>query len=235
MNRSHFGMFRFLRRSRRRSSNMAPRANIYGFPHKGLRNGLGQLLFKAGNVNVNDADSVKDLQDLSNTIVTLLHLHQSSEDEVLLPDVEAKAPGSTKENAEEHEKLEKMVEAFEKAVGKVMVNCDADVANEAYTKISAFFSAYLTHMAAEESEMNKVIWANFDDGEIMAWHGRIMEKLSPEQKMMWIRFIVPALNEGERHAMLGQLKANAPIEAYNATIDMLGNYMSAKDLKPFQA
>eukprot|EP00730_Choanoeca_flexa_P012557 TRINITY_DN4389_c0_g1_i1.p1 TRINITY_DN4389_c0_g1~~TRINITY_DN4389_c0_g1_i1.p1 ORF type:complete len:227 (+),score=67.87 TRINITY_DN4389_c0_g1_i1:35-682(+) len=212
-----------------------PRANIYGFPHKGLRNALSQLMFKAGNVNVNDEKSIEELQSLSKVVVTILELHQKSEDKVMLPDVEAKAPGSTKENVEEHDRMHKMVEAFADAVSKVKVGCVSNVANEAYVSIAAFFAAYLEHMRTEETAMNEVIWANFDDEEIMSWHGRIMATLSPEQKMMWIRFIVPALNEGERHAMLGQLKANAPIEAYKATINMLSNYMSEEDLEPFQA
>ena len=66
----------------------APRVNIYGFQHKGLRNGMSQLMFQVSKTDVTSQASVAELKSLSSTLVELLDLHQQAEDSVVLKDME---------------------------------------------------------------------------------------------------------------------------------------------------
>ncbi len=81
-------------------------------------------------------------------------------------------------------------------------------------------------MDEEETQMNEVIWNNFEDQEILGWQGKILSELTPEQFFKWFKYIIPALQPHEQNAMLGGFKANAPAEAFNATIQGLRPFVS---------
>ena len=81
----------------------------------------------------------------------------------------------------------------------------------------------------EESEINPVIWANLADEELMELQGQIMASLSPDNIMMWFKYIVPALNPFERTIILGGFKENAPAEFFDQVLNMLKDYMSENE------
>ena len=213
----------------------APRVNIYGFPHKGLRNGLSQLMFQVSKTDVTSQASVAELKSLSSTLVELLDLHQQAEDSVVLKDLETRVPGSTTKNHADHDELYAKVAAFAAHIDGIEAGDSMAVTQQALDMVASFCSEYLMHMAEEEGEINEVIWAHFTDEEILQWQGQIMGKLTPDQKMDWFRFIVPALNPMERQIMLGGVKEVLPPEAYQGILNMLSNYMSADELAPLAA
>ena len=213
----------------------APRVNIYGFPHKGLRNGLSQLMFQASKTDVTSEASVAELKELTATLVELLDLHQSAEDSVVLSHLESRVPGSTEKNHADHDALHAKVAAFAAHIQDIQHGDSMAMTQQALDMVASFSSEYLMHMAEEENEINEVIWANFSDEEILQWQGEIMGKLTPEQKMNWFRFIVPALNPMERQIMLGGVKEVLPPEAYQGILDMLSNYMPADEIAPLAA
>ena len=202
-----------------------PRMNIYGFPHKGLRIALSQLSMLSGNTDYSNESSLEKLKNLSEELVTLLDLHLHSEEDVVLPALEARVQGSTSENIEEHEQLEKEVKV-EKQLKDITVNSTPDSGAKFYESVSNFQSKYIAHMAMEERDINPIIWANFTDDEIMAWHGQVMSILTPDQIMMWFKYIVPALNPFERSMIMGGFKENAPSEFFDSVLEMLNGYMS---------
>ena len=46
---------------------------------------------------------------------------------------------------------------------------------------------------------------------------------------MWFKYIVPALNPFERTIILGGFKANAPVEYFDAVVNMLAENMPASE------
>lgn len=213
----------------------APRVNIYGFPHKGLKNGLSQLWFEASKADVSDEASIQRLKSLSEQITLLLELHQEAEDEFVLPAIEAKVPGATEHNESEHHRLHQIVVDIQNQTSALEAGDAMMATSRLFTTVGQFMSDYIRHMDEEEQDMNQVIWDNFTDEEILGWQGQIMGKLTPEQKMMWFRFIVPALNPMERQIMLGGVKQNVPPEAYQGILNMLSRYMSEEELAPLAA
>ncbi len=206
-----------------------PRMNIYGFPHKGLRIALSELSKVAGNTDYANVQSLDNLKILSAEIVTLLDLHLHSEEDVVLPALEVKVPGSTNENIEEHEQLEQEVKAFVEQLKNIASDSPPDAGAKFYDAVSNFHSNYLDHMAMEERDMNPLIWNNFTDEELMGWHGQIMSTLSPDQIMMWFKYIVPSLNPFERSMIMGGFQANAPADFFNDELNMLKSHMSASE------
>ena len=93
-----------------------PRMNIYGFPHKGIRIALSRLSMLAGNTDYSDTESLEKLKTLTTEIVTMLDLHRHSEEDVVLPALESKVPGSTTENVEEHVQLENEIEGIRQTI-----------------------------------------------------------------------------------------------------------------------
>lgn len=208
--------------------------NIYGFPHKGLRIALSKLSMISGNTDYSNEESLEELKNLTKEIITLLDLHLHSEEDVVLPALEERVPGSSNENIEEHEQLEKAVHDFDEQLKGISVTSSPDEGAKFYEAISNFHSKYLSHMAMEEEEMNPIIWQNFTDEELMGWHGKIMSKLTPDQIIMWFKYIVPALNPFERTVIMGGFKMNAPEDFFNAVLDMLKEHIPENDHSQLQ-
>lgn len=211
-----------------------PRMNIYGFPHKGLRNALGQWQFQASKLDITHESEVRSFQALSEAVCLLLNLHQQAEDEVVLPEIEARVPAATEHNSREHDRLHKILEDIQVSAQTLSAGGSPAQTTSLAASIDLFIAHYLLHMAEEETEMNDVIWANFSDDELMGWQEAIMAKLSPEQKMLWFKYIIPALNPFERQLMLGNVRANAPAESYDAILTMLETVMPAHEIEPLK-
>lgn len=212
-----------------------PRVNLYGFPHKGLRNALSQLSFTAGNTDYSDEQSLNQLKSLTKEVLLLLDLHAHSEEEIVLPALETRVVGSTHENIEEHEQLEKEINLLEQQINSIQVDSPPFLGIAFYETVSNFHSKYIAHMFMEESEINPLIWANFSDEELLGFHGQVMASLTPYQIKTWFKFIVPALNSFERSIIMGGFKENAPVDFYNEVFNDLKQYMTTQDHQRMQA
>lgn len=97
-----------------------------------------------------------------------------------------------------------------------------------YQAVNKFIREYFRHMSEEETDMNKIIWANFSDEDILGWQGQILSNLTPEQFFKWFKYIIPSLSPFEQTIMLGGFKENAPAEVFSSTISNLKPFMSDK-------
>lgn len=210
---------------------MKQRVNIYGFPHKGIRNGLGQLSFKVGSLMLDDAQDLKACKQIADDLSELLDLHLNAEETFVAPPMEAKAPGSTEHNHEDHQEMQRLEHEMKSAVDTLMEAPNEMNLNNAYNKINHFIREYFRHMSEEEIDMNKVIWEHFSDEEVLGWQGQILSKLTPAQFFKWFKYIIPSLTQLEQRIMLGGFKENAPAEVYKETIKNLEPYLSAKQFK----
>ncbi len=207
---------------------MNQRMNIYGFPHKALRLGLGKLSVLVGNLDTDDNEEVQRVQQMTNELSHLLDLHLHSEEDVVLPAVEAKVPNSTHENVEEHEKLEKQEKDLKAFANQLFDEPNPENAARYYRELNRFIADYYDHMDGEEMEINPIIWSNFEDQEIAGWHGQIMATMKPEDGGLWFKYIVPSLNKHEQTVLLGQFKSNVPAEVYQGTLQMLKPELTEK-------
>lgn len=206
------------------------RVNVYAFPHKGLRNALSQVALLAGNTDYSDTEDLEALKASASDLFNLLNLHAHSEDDFVLPALEAKVKGSTAENTEEHELLEKIVAALEVQINSISIVSEPEKGIAFYEAFTDFQSKYLAHMALEEGEILSLIWEYFKDQDLIQIHHKIMETFSPDQVLRWFKYIIPALNPMERLKIMEGFKTAVPTEFFESVMDMLSSAMSRRDI-----
>ncbi|MDP3469556.1 MAG: hemerythrin domain-containing protein [Daejeonella sp.] len=206
------------------------RVNVYAFPHKGLRNALSQVALLAGNSDYSDPEDLEVLKASASDLFNLLNLHAHSEDDFVLPALEAKVKGSTAENTEEHELLEKIVAELEVQINSISIVSGSEKGIAFYEALTDFQSKYLAHMALEEGEILSLIWEYFTDQDLIQMHHKIMETFSPDQVLRWFKYILPALNPMERLKIMEGFKAAVPTEFFESVMDMLSSSMSRRDI-----
>ena len=83
-----------------------------------------------------------------------------------------------------------------------------------YRHLALFVAGNFQHMHIEETAHNAVLWAHYDDAELMQLHEQIVGSIAPPEMLEVARWMVPALTPAERAAVVGGMKAEAPPEAF---------------------
>ncbi|MHA7865453.1 hemerythrin domain-containing protein [Flagellimonas marinaquae] len=205
---------------------MDSRVNIYGFPHKGLRNALGKLSQALAAVNPENQDQLKEVGDLGREVSKLLNLHLHSEEQHVLPPLEAKVPKSTDHNHEDQKAMAQLEEEMLAAIEAMEAQPSIPSAENAYRHVNLFIREYFRHMDEEEIDLNTVIWEHFTDEDILGWQGNILSNISPADMATWFKYIIPALMPHEQRIMLGGFKSNVPTEVFENTIKSLEPYLT---------
>lgn len=209
---------------------MENRPNAYSFPHKAIRNALGKLSLKAGALNVNHPEEIDELVALTEEVSELLSHHLHAEEDVVLPQLEARVPGSTQSNREEHIEMERLEHEMVDKAHQLKANPNLFTANELYDQVNLFVREYFGHMHDEETRINQLIWDNFEDAEILEWHGQILSGFTPEVMFKWFKYMIPSLFPEEQSVLLGAFKQNAPPQAYVATLEGLKPYLAQSQI-----
>ena len=208
---------------------LSTRLNLFTFPHKGLRNAIAQLSRLTGQVECTDTQQLEALNSLADEVFLLLDLHANSEESVVLRALENKQPGSTTHNLSEHRDVEQQLGNLKKQLHILNQQPVLSHRQMFYSMINNFHSAYLAHMEMEESEINELMWKNFTDKELMQLHHDVMSSLTPEQVSVWFKYIVPALNQSERLAIMNGLKEAAPEPFFHSVLMMLKHDIAQGD------
>jgi hypothetical protein len=187
------------------------RIKIYDVPHKGLRNALSHLSLRAGNTNYSDKDAVAELYQLGCDVFRIMTVHAEDENNIGLAALEARCPGASQHDMDDHEHIEAKQAELEKLLTKIHADVQAgkDAAEdgaEFYLAFSEFHGEYLAHTAEEERVTQPLIWQHFSDEEILAQRMKILGNMPPDAMQIWARFIVPALSEPERTGFLAGLE-----------------------------
>jgi len=162
-------------------------------------------------------------------LLKFCQMHLKKEDKFLHPAMEARAPGSTAHIASDH--LEHAAAFSELEAAVVAVEQAADDARMKpalvlYRQLALFVGENFVHMHIEETDHNEVLWRTHSDGEIIAIEQAIVASLSPEDKPVTLRWMLPALSPQVRAMMTGMLGQNLPPEAMAGILQMLKPHLS---------
>ncbi|MEO8514031.1 MAG: hemerythrin domain-containing protein [Ignavibacteria bacterium] len=209
------------------------RVKLFEAAHKGLRNALSQFSFLLGKCDFSNSKDVNRLHSLGKDICMLLNSHANDENTIVLAELEAKLPGSSKYDMDDHERLEKDQDAIERLLDdiKTAQAKGGDVSGmgaELYIKFAKFHGEYLLHTVGEETDTQRQLWENFTDQEIHGMRGRIIGRFSPDAFEKWQAFILPAITHIDRAMMFGGLKANAP-EQFTKMMVMAEKFLPRED------
>jgi len=199
----------------------APRFDMYAFIHKALRSCMTDTLCRVGRVDVDDG------ADLDATLARLDGLldfcagHLRHENDFVHAAIDARLPAGSRRTADDHvEHLEAIADLRDEAqaLRDAVPAARPALALRLYRHLALFVADNFQHMHIEETANNAMLWAHYDDAELMAIHGRLLASIAPQEHLTVARWMVPALSPAERAVVVGEARRNAPPQAFAATM-----------------
>ncbi|HJV75429.1 MAG TPA: hemerythrin domain-containing protein [Noviherbaspirillum sp.] len=208
------------------------RFNIYAIIHKAIRLFMTDTLVAVGNMDCNDAAKKAKVLDQVRELAATCRSHFLHENEFIHPVMEARRPGSTTQVAAEHghhawaiNRLEEMTAAVERAQG----DARQDAANALYRYLALFVAENFVHMNVEETANNAVLWATHTDAELIGIEQAIVASQTPEEAMSVMRWMMQAMNAGERAEMLHGIRQHAPEPVFDAVLALAKNHLPSSE------
>ncbi|HVM31698.1 MAG TPA: hemerythrin domain-containing protein [bacterium] len=215
---------------------MEQRADVFVGVHKGLRRGLLGLSQKLSSVDWADPQDVKAVEAEFKNMIYFLREHAENEDQIQAPTLEQKAPGATRQMAEDHHRLEKQIDQLEKDWEAAAKDAfPPELGYRLYLSYNRFLSAYLAHLDMEEGPITEAVYRHFTDEEIKAMVGRILAKTSPQDMGMMLSYMIPGMNAAERLSFLSGVKATAPAPVFEGLKGLAQKVLAPKDWEKLSA
>jgi len=212
---------------------MYQRFDLLAPVHKGLRHALGGLVFQAGALNANDEGALKRFAEEFADIVDILESHSRDEDAHVHHLYERFAPETAAKLEAEHEGLEAELRELQRLLDKTLRASSAEERGPTWyilqRKLTKFTTEYFGHLEREEGEAAEALWANLDDAQLKDVSVRIRSSIPPATMMIFLRYMLPALNFYERYDMLSGMKRFAPPEAYRAVRELAEQRLRPED------
>lgn len=203
---------------------------IYESAHKALRNLFSQVLFKAGNTDYSDFAASELLFTQSEELFGLLKSHAHSENTYMLPLLAEKVREMAEHDEHDHVRLEALQEKAENMLAMIKAGTtDPRFTHAYYRAIGDLYAEHLMHMLHEEEVTQEAFWQYFTDDELHGMVDNIIKNLKPEDSMKWFKYMIPALTQTERIAMLGGIKQAAPPQVLDAIFTTVGPYLVDND------
>lgn len=202
------------------SNNPNGRFDGYVDIHKALRAFMGDTLAKVGSLDPEDPAETAAVTGQVGDLLRLCRTHLEHENDFIHTAMEARAPGSTRSFAEDHE-------GHEQAIANLWLDLDAvatggeQAVARLYRGLAVFVAENLEHMDREERENNAVLWANYTDAELIGIERALVASLKPEELSMALAWMIPALNPRQRAAKLAGIRAGAPEPMFRKVLDLV--------------
>jgi hypothetical protein len=199
------------------------RHDIYAAIHKALRLHMADTLTRIGRTDPFDDAEVGGAMQQVGELLDLCEQHLDKENHVLHPALERARPGSTAHIEADHVSHVEAIADLRDLAGLV-----ADTRGESragalarlYRATARFVGHNFEHMAYEEAEHNAVLWAAYDDAQILALEQQIVSSIEPQAMAALLRWFLPALNAPERAAMLRGMQAGMPESVFAGVLDI---------------
>jgi hypothetical protein len=209
-----------------------PRFDIYNLIHKGLRLLYGDTLARIGSVDADDAGSLGSVLAQTVSLLDLLQAHYGHEDRFVHPALERVQPGSTARIEAEHVQHIEALDAMRELVDVIRASAGrtrAAALARLYQALGLHMAEDFAHMHFEDTEFNAVLWRHYGDGELLAIDRALVATIDPQTMAVALRWIVPALNAGERTAFLGGARQGMPPEVFAGVLAMARDVLPAAE------
>lgn len=188
--------------------------DLYREVHKGLRRALFGLCEAAGALDATDATERATFVARFAELDQLLTLHHGHEDGEFFGNLIAKvAPQFVPQLEAAHVKAVDDLAALRRTV--ITVGDGGGSADDLYNQIAAFLVSYLGHMAEEEHLVMPALSAGASFDELLDVQIALRTAMPPNDMVLFMRWMLPAMNTDERTNMLGGMKAGAPPEIFS--------------------
>src|SRR5512145_861180 len=92
---------------------------IFSAPHKALRKTMSEFLVLCGQTNFKEPDSIERLKKSGAEMFFLLTSHAENEDKIILSALEAKLPGASEHDRQDHAEIELIQRQLEEWLEKL--------------------------------------------------------------------------------------------------------------------
>lgn len=202
---------------------------IFSTPHKALRKLMAEFSLLAGKTDYANESELQALKQLGNEMFDLLKEHAHIEESLVLTALEAKAPGSSDENIEEHEQLEKVQAELEEWLNSFDGSQSEEEGFQFYLAFSSYHGQYLEHIIHEETNTQELLWKYLSDEELMGLQMQILKSIPFDVFLVWCKHITPAQTRKENLAMLTGMKMMLPAPAFEKIVSMVQASVSANE------
>jgi hypothetical protein len=190
------------------------RYNSFNLIHKALRAMMYDTALTLQQTHF--ADNSEALAAIAKVEDVIYHFekHAHHEDTFMLPAIEAHEPALVEAFEGEHvadielgNRLVTLLNIFRSCENNMeKINCGSAI-NKAFRDFMVF---NIVHMAKEESEINRVLWANFTDQELIELNGRLVSSIPPADMMANVTWFMRGINKAEAIDWLIAVKQAAP-------------------------
>ena len=194
--------------------------DLYYAVHKGIRLANARMLIALGQADAGDEAGLMEVLGRLSAHLEICHSHLTHENEKIHAVVEARVPGGSEHQGEDHDhhldafgELRRMTEEVATAGGDRAVKL-----RRLYQRFAIFVDDDLTNMHEEETELMPLIAANFSAAEIDGIEHSIVSNIPPAKMAGFGRFMLGAASRPERVAMVTGMRQAMPAEAFDGLL-----------------
>lgn len=202
----------------------AQRVDLYATVHKGVRKALFEAVVRLGSADLQDAASARSATGAVLDVLRMLDVHTRVENAVIQPRLEALAPFVARMLAGDHQGHEREMSELRALCERVIAAAPAErpaIGRDLYRRLALFAADQLQHMAREEEQGNRALWACLSDEALLEIQARIVGSFTPDQLLDQAALVTPALDPEERQRLLGGISRRAPPQVVDRLLERL--------------
>jgi hypothetical protein len=200
------------------------RYNSFNMIHKALRAMMYDTALTLQQTYFADVQEAEVALDKVESTVSEFERHAHYEDTFMLPAVEAFEPALVEQFEKEHvedmeigNRLQTLLNIYRSLqTSEERIICGSCI-NKSFRDFMVF---NIEHMAKEEIEINRVLWANYTDQELLELNERLTASIPPEQKMFAAKWLMRSINKSEAITWLQAVKETSPAFVFEALVDL---------------
>jgi hypothetical protein len=200
------------------------RFNSFSLIHKALRAMMYDAALSLQQTYFADVEEAEAALVKVERIIHQFGQHAYHEDTFMLPAIQAFEPQLVEEFEQEHvadheigNRLQTLLTIYRSLeTGEERINCGSCISKS----FRDFMVFNINHMAKEEIEINRVLWANYTDQELLELNARLTAAIPSEEKMVTAKWMLRSINKAEAIGWLQAVKETSPSFVFDALIDM---------------
>jgi Hemerythrin HHE cation binding domain len=179
---------------------MTVRIDLATTIHKCVRKLLFEQAMLLARCDYRDEASCRGACAALDRSFVMLREHADHEDEVIFPVLSALDGALAREAERQHSSLEQHMREIERTAVGLRLATSAErleLGKQLMQRFNVFVGAQLSHLAFEETELNRVLWQGKTDAELGLLRQTIRDRTSPARSKVWLELMLDSLDPTE--------------------------------------
>lgn len=213
-----------------------PTSALWRDVHKGIRFGLTLAISSTSSLDPDDPENRTGLAEMVQELVDLLDSHADVEDRVTGPVIDDVLPDLGAEIHAAHAFLAPRAAALRVSADRLLTAPDPHAAMRTlHLDLAAFAGEYFVHQDHEERVVLPALEAAVGLERVHELEGEFVAAVSPDDRMLGLEFMVPAMNVAERAEVIAAIRATAPTEVIAEVWELVTDVLDAEEVAALEA